>query len=155
MQTSDVRAAGTDAAVHLIMHGSRAGKSCRVPCDGERLRLETSRNNFERAALDEFVIARQPRLDAIESITVGHDNRGMFAGWHLDWVEITIEGGGVHHFAHTDWIEADARGVAEVRAERGLGSTECFLRAGGYPTYRKRALTICHPLQRPGSMTCR
>lgn len=70
----------------------------------EHLKLENSRNNFERAALDEFVLPRLPCLDAINSITIGHNNKGPLAAWHLAWVEVSIAGGVTSYFPYHNWI---------------------------------------------------
>ena len=48
MVTSDVRGAGTDADVSMVMHGSKG--------DVGPLKLDNSANNFERGQTDTFFI---------------------------------------------------------------------------------------------------
>jgi hypothetical protein len=71
---------GTDAGVALSIKGSR-GFLGATP-------LENDKDNFERKRCDEFSI-RCLDLGDIESLTIGHDNRGSGPAWHLARVEIT------------------------------------------------------------------
>ncbi|GLD72495.1 lipoxygenase homology domain-containing protein 1 [Lates japonicus] len=43
---------------------------------------------FERGAEDMFIVELEDVGDVIEKIRIGHDNRGVNPGWHLDRVEI-------------------------------------------------------------------
>jgi hypothetical protein len=121
LQTSDVRAAGTDAAVHLSLHGTLGTAELKVPASSEHLNLENSRNNFERGALDEFVLPRLPRLDAIGSITIGHNGKGLLAAWHLAWVEVSTGGGVAAYFPYNDWIPR-----ASLSQTRGAHAEVCL-----------------------------
>ena len=48
IQTGDVRGAGTDADVAVVLHGEKGASA--------ELKLESSANNFERGKLDEFLV---------------------------------------------------------------------------------------------------
>ncbi|KAK2194040.1 hypothetical protein NP493_3g07026 [Ridgeia piscesae] len=73
--TGDKKGAGTDADVFITMFGD-LGDS------GER-RLDTSKNNFERAQQDEFVL-ECPSLGTLHRVRISHDNSGFGPGWFLD-----------------------------------------------------------------------
>ncbi|XP_072045883.1 lipoxygenase homology domain-containing protein 1-like [Amphiura filiformis] len=80
--TSDKKGAGTDANVYINLFGEDGDT-------GETF-LEKSKNNknkFERGDTDEFEV-KIPKVGAIQKIKIGHDNKGGFAGWMLDRVEI-------------------------------------------------------------------
>uniref|UniRef100_A0A8C9SD10 Lipoxygenase homology PLAT domains 1 n=1 Tax=Scleropages formosus TaxID=113540 RepID=A0A8C9SD10_SCLFO len=85
MFTSDIFGAGTDANVFIVLYG-RNGVCTQQKnlCVSERER----RMYFERGAEDMFIVELEDVGDVIEKIRIGHDNRGINAGWHLDRVEI-------------------------------------------------------------------
>eukprot|EP00775_Hariotina_reticulata_P001782 gene1782-2116_t len=83
--TSDLRGAGTDAGVWIELIGELNGKCTQGP----RLLLDTSANNFERGAVDTFLLKKQRCLGRLTAIRIGHDNKGFGPGWHLDHVEVT------------------------------------------------------------------
>jgi lipoxygenase homology domain-containing protein 1 len=64
VRTGDVRGAGTDANVFIALHGKKGSTGSFF--------LETSSNNFERGACDEFAI-RAADVGNIQSIEIGHD----------------------------------------------------------------------------------
>lgn len=75
--TSDIKGAGTDANVFLVVYGSK-GKS-------DDFKLENKGDSFEQSKMDTF------NLDITEigipyKVRVWHDNAGSFPGWHLDRV---------------------------------------------------------------------
>lgn len=47
---------------------------------GPRLLLDNSANNFERAAVDSFLLKKHKKLGRLTAIRIGHDNKGMCAG---------------------------------------------------------------------------
>ncbi|KAJ8261234.1 hypothetical protein COCON_G00169570 [Conger conger] len=83
--TSDIFGAGTDADVFIVLYG-RDGVCTQQKslCVNKRERLMY----FERSAEDMFIVELEDVGDVIEKIRIGHDNRGINAGWHLDRVEI-------------------------------------------------------------------
>lgn len=81
--TSDIRGAGTDANVSIVLYGAGGRNS-------GPLRLENSKNNFERGAEDIFF--SEPRdLGPISEVEIGHDNSGPSPGWHLEQVVVVEE----------------------------------------------------------------
>ena len=80
VKTSDVRGAGTDANVHVIMYGADAD-SGEIP-----LHIESdSGDKFERDALDVFVV-NCLWIGDIKRLRIGHDAQGLGSGWHLERV---------------------------------------------------------------------
>nr|XP_020476822.1 lipoxygenase homology domain-containing protein 1-like isoform X2 [Monopterus albus] len=83
--TSDVFGAGTDADVFIVLYGRDAMCTQQKSlCVNKRER----RMYFERGAEDMFIVELEDVGDVIEKIRIGHDNRGVNPGWHLDRVEI-------------------------------------------------------------------
>ncbi|XP_053732656.1 lipoxygenase homology domain-containing protein 1-like isoform X2 [Synchiropus splendidus] len=83
--TSDVFGAGTDADVFIVLYGRNA------VCTEEKCLCVNKRERimyFERGAEDMFIVELEDVGDVIEKIRIGHDNRGVNPGWHLDRVEI-------------------------------------------------------------------
>ncbi|CAH1787210.1 unnamed protein product [Owenia fusiformis] len=97
--TADKRGAGTDANVYITMFGE-TGDS------GER-RLDTSKNNFEKGTVDEFII-ESPCLGALKRVRIGHDNSGMGPGWFLDKVIVDdMDQNRVYDFPCNRWLADD------------------------------------------------
>ncbi|KAF3701896.1 Lipoxygenase -like proteiny domain-containing protein 1 [Channa argus] len=83
--TTDVFGAGTDADVFIVLYGRDAVCTQKKSlCVNKRER----RMYFERGAEDMFIVELEDVGDVIEKIRIGHDNRGVNPGWHLDRVEI-------------------------------------------------------------------
>ncbi|TRY95059.1 hypothetical protein DNTS_004690 [Danionella cerebrum] len=83
--TTDIFAGGTDADVFIVLYGQNGVcTSQKSLCINKRER----RMYFERAAEDMFIVELEDIGDIIEKIRIGHDNRGVNPGWHLDRVEI-------------------------------------------------------------------
>jgi hypothetical protein len=98
VHTSDIRGAGTDANVHLLVFGT-LGDSGQQP-------LENSANNFERNKADVFHF-QCPDLGAVQRIQIGHDNRCKPKGvtsyrrtGRRSWVGRLQMSGGIHHVPH-------------------------------------------------------
>lgn len=81
--TGDVRGAGTDANVFIVLFGED-GDTGKVPLKTSR----TSKNKFERGQTDVFTI--DAKVGEVQKIRIGHDNKGGFAGWFLDKVMIDV-----------------------------------------------------------------
>ena len=82
--TSDVRNAGTDANMHLIIVGENG--------DTGKVKLASSaehRDKFERGNVDSFVV-EAVELGDIKRITIGHDNSGLGPDWHCEKIEISV-----------------------------------------------------------------
>ena len=75
--TSDLRGAGTDANVFMVLYGSD-GKT-------EEVALANETNNFERGSVDNFKIEVKD-VGTPYKIRIRHDNSKPFSDWHLDKV---------------------------------------------------------------------
>ncbi|KAF6256823.1 hypothetical protein COO60DRAFT_1640423 [Scenedesmus sp. NREL 46B-D3] len=114
--TSDLRGAGTDAGVWIELLGELDGKATQSP----RLPLDNSSNNFERGAVDSFLLKKQRQLGKLTAVHIGHDNKGMAAGWHLDHVEVVDDAAGsTYYFPCRAWLDK----------KEGDGATERLLKA--------------------------
>ncbi|KAL4225448.1 Lipoxygenase y domain-containing protein 1 [Mactra antiquata] len=80
--TGNVRGAGTDANVYIVLFGENG--------DSGQKFLDDSNNNFERGKSDQFVI-ECPCLGRLDRIRIGHDNAGFGPGWYLDKVSNIID----------------------------------------------------------------
>ncbi|XP_028314075.1 lipoxygenase homology domain-containing protein 1 isoform X3 [Gouania willdenowi] len=83
--TSDEFGAGTDADVFIVLYG------CKGVCTQQKHLCVNKRERrlyFERGAEDMFIVELEDIGDIIEKIRIGHDNKGINPGWHLDRVEI-------------------------------------------------------------------
>ncbi|CAM2710921.1 unnamed protein product [Rotaria socialis] len=77
--TSDIKGAGTDAHVHLVLYGHN-GKS-------DDIKLKSESDVFEAGQCNEF------KVDIADvgtpfKLRVSHDNKKLFAPWHLDRIEM-------------------------------------------------------------------
>merc|ERR1712013_485424 len=82
VRTGDKSGAGTDANVFIILFGDK--------CTTDKIILKDSKTNkkmFERDQVDVFTV-ECVEVGKIEKITVGHDNKGGFAGWYLSSVKV-------------------------------------------------------------------
>lgn len=99
VKTSDVRGAGTDAAVFLTIQGATAST-------GPHILEAHSRKCFERDQLDRFTLDNLPDVTPLTQIRVSHDAAGFGAAWHLEYVKITkVPGGECWYFGCGQWVE--------------------------------------------------
>ncbi|XP_037364471.1 lipoxygenase homology domain-containing protein 1 [Talpa occidentalis] len=82
VKTSDILGAGTDANVFIIIFGENG--------DSGTLALKQSANwnKFERNNTDTFNFSDMLSLGHLCKLRVWHDNKGMFPGWHLSYVDV-------------------------------------------------------------------
>nr|XP_045000184.1 lipoxygenase homology domain-containing protein 1 isoform X1 [Jaculus jaculus] len=82
VKTSDILGAGTDANVFIIIFGENG--------DSGTLALKQSANwnKFERNNTDTFSFADMLSLGHLCKLRVWHDNKGLFPGWHLSYVDV-------------------------------------------------------------------
>ena len=85
VQTSDVTFAGTDANVSITLIGEKDGKQTK---SAPNVKLNNSKNNFERGALEIFDVGPYPDLGKLTAIEIGHDGTGRGSGWHCAYVEV-------------------------------------------------------------------
>ena len=96
--TSELRGAGTDANVFLVVHGSKGSTG--------QLRLARGKDDFNRGNRDQFVVEGL-NVGEISHIDIGHDNTGHGPSWHLQQVEVTPEGNTLIPFPCNEWLEDD------------------------------------------------
>ena len=76
--TGDIRGAGTNSKIHIVMHGTKGLKnSGKVFLEG---------GQFERALIDIFNVEIAALLSPLSRVTIGHDNCGVSAGWYCEKV---------------------------------------------------------------------
>ncbi|KAM4841549.1 lipoxygenase homology domain-containing protein 1 isoform 1-T1 [Thomomys bottae] len=82
VKTSNILGAGTDANVSIIIFGENG--------DSGTLALKQSANwnKFERNNTDTFNFPDMLSLGHLCKLRVWHDNKGMFPGWHLSYVDV-------------------------------------------------------------------
>ncbi|XP_012870303.1 PREDICTED: lipoxygenase homology domain-containing protein 1 isoform X2 [Dipodomys ordii] len=82
VKTSDILGAGTDANVSIIIFGENG--------DSGTLALKQSANwnKFERNNTDTFNFSDMLSLGHLCKLRVWHDNKGIFPGWHLSYVDV-------------------------------------------------------------------
>jgi hypothetical protein len=76
--TSDIRGAGTDANVTIILFGSNS-------IDTGKIKLDSNKNDFERGQEDIFY-HEYVDLGDITEVEIEHDNSGPAPGWHCQEV---------------------------------------------------------------------
>ncbi|XP_058412554.1 lipoxygenase homology domain-containing protein 1 isoform X2 [Diceros bicornis minor] len=82
VKTSDILGAGTDANVFIIIFGEN-GDSGTLP-----LKQSANWNKFERNNTDTFNFSNMLSLGHLCKLRVWHDNKGIFPGWHLSYVDV-------------------------------------------------------------------
>lgn len=78
VMTGDVRGAGTNSKIHMVMHGYKGLKnSGKVFLEG---------GAFERGLIDIFNVEICDLISPLSRITIGHDNGAVGAGWYCEKV---------------------------------------------------------------------
>ncbi|GIL93966.1 hypothetical protein Vretimale_245 [Volvox reticuliferus] len=80
--TSDIRGAGTDADVFIVLHGEHGDTPATV--------LPSQLEHFERGQTDTFRL-ELPYVGKLRALTIGHNNKGENPDWHLLMVEVAEE----------------------------------------------------------------
>ncbi|KAJ7993944.1 hypothetical protein DPEC_G00259930 [Dallia pectoralis] len=78
--TGNVRGAGTNSGIHILMHGSKGLKN------SGKIYLEGG--SFERGLTDIFKVEIAALLSPLSRVTIGHDNDGVNAGWYCDKIVV-------------------------------------------------------------------
>ena len=81
---SDMRGADTSANPYIVLYGEEIRTQQFELCKNKAER----RDKFKRGAVDKFVLEMEDIGERITKIRLGHDNKGLSAGWHVDKVEI-------------------------------------------------------------------
>lgn len=88
--TGDIRGAGTNSKIHVILHGSKGLKN------SGKIFLEGG--EFERARTDLFNVEIAALLSPLSRVTIGHDNCGVSSGWFCEKVRIIL-----NSWNHSGW----------------------------------------------------
>ncbi|KAL7976004.1 hypothetical protein Chor_011772 [Crotalus horridus] len=105
--TGDVRGAGTNSKIHVVMHGSKGLKN------SGKIFLEGGK--FERSRTDLFNIEIAALLSPLSRISIGHDNAGISCGWYCQKVVVYCPFTGIEQtFPCGKWLdENEADGLVE------------------------------------------
>ncbi|KAH3761318.1 hypothetical protein Pelo_6863 [Pelomyxa schiedti] len=96
VKTGDMRGAGTDSNVYIILHGEK-GVSAKNFLDGPG-------DRFERGRTDEFTLECVD-LGPLSKIAIGHDNSGFGGSWYLDKVIVKeADSPAVWYFLCGKWL---------------------------------------------------
>ncbi|KAK7479806.1 hypothetical protein BaRGS_00028986, partial [Batillaria attramentaria] len=102
--TGDVRSAGTDSRVYIILHGGEKGEET----SGKIWLDKGSSKTFERGHTDIFNVDVLKMLSPLSHIDVGHDNTGAASGWFLDSVTVFCSMSGIEQvFPCKKWLATD------------------------------------------------
>ncbi|XP_058024091.1 lipoxygenase homology domain-containing protein 1 [Ahaetulla prasina] len=105
--TGDVRGAGTNSKIHIVLHGSKGLKN------SGKIFLEGGK--FERSRTDLFNIEIAALLSPLSRISIGHDNAGISCGWYCEKVVVYCPFTGIEQtFPCGKWLdENEADGLVE------------------------------------------
>ena len=81
--TGDKRNAGTDANVYIVMYGEDDNGH---EVNSGKIQLDNNKRNFVRGRTDLFNVESVNNLCPLKKVVVGHDNKGIGAGWYLEKV---------------------------------------------------------------------
>lgn len=82
MVTGNIRGAGTNSKIHIVMYGSKGIKN------SGKIFLEGGK--FEHGLIDIFNVEIAALLSPLGRIAIGHDNDGVSAGWYCDKVSCQL-----------------------------------------------------------------
>ncbi|KAG7237555.1 hypothetical protein INR49_032172, partial [Caranx melampygus] len=105
--TGNIRGAGTNSKIHIVMHGSKGLKnSGKVFLEGGK---------FERGLTDIFMVEIAALLSPLSRVTIGHDNGGVSAGWYCEKVVVYCPFTGIEQtFPCSKWLdEKEGDGLIE------------------------------------------
>ncbi|KAM7415994.1 hypothetical protein PAMA_018188 [Pampus argenteus] len=105
--TGNIRGAGTNSKIHVVMHGSKGLKnSGKVFLEGGK---------FERGLTDIFNVEIAALLSPLSRVTIGHDNGGVSAGWFCEKVVVYCPFTGTEQtFPCSKWMdEKEGDGLIE------------------------------------------
>ncbi|CAB1430448.1 unnamed protein product [Pleuronectes platessa] len=100
VMTGNVRGAGTNSKIHMVMHGSKGLKnSGKVFLEG---------GAFERGLIDIFNVEICELISPLSRVSIGHDNGAVGAGWYCEKVVIYCPFTGIEQtFACGMWLDED------------------------------------------------
>ena len=106
-KTGDIRGAGTDADIFVSLHGKNGMQTGKIMLGPHHKNVDRSKI-LERNCTDTFRV-RTLDVGCVTSMKVGHDNKGKFPAWYLEWVTLRTHDH-VYWFSARRWIglgEAD------------------------------------------------
>lgn len=99
--TGDVRHAGTDSRVYILLYGGKGGEE-----NSGKIWLEGGK--FERCKTDKFNVEVNKLLSPLSRIDIGHDNKGAASGWFLEKVIVNCPSAGLEQtFPCSKWLALD------------------------------------------------
>ncbi|XP_063067192.1 lipoxygenase homology domain-containing protein 1-like [Engraulis encrasicolus] len=100
VMTGDVRGAGTNSKIHLVMYGKKGmTNSGKVFLEG---------GTFERAQTDIFNVEICTLISPLSRVTIGHANVGISCGWHCEKVTVYCPFTGIEQvFPCSQWLDED------------------------------------------------
>lgn len=98
-QTGDVKDAGTDADVFVILFGTEG--------TSPEFQVIPPENAFERGSTDSVTVT-VPHIGRPTKIQVRHNNAGDYSGWYLEQVDVQDNAAHtVSHFPVHSWLSTD------------------------------------------------
>nr|XP_019954598.1 PREDICTED: lipoxygenase homology domain-containing protein 1-like [Paralichthys olivaceus] len=105
--TGNIRGAGTNSKIHIMMHGSKGLKNSG--------RVFLAGGKFERGLTDIFNVEIAALLSPLSRVTIGHDNGGVSSGWYCEKVVVYCPFTGIEQtFPCSKWLdEKEGDGLIE------------------------------------------
>ena len=88
--TSDLKGKameGTDANVYISLMGPNGNETGNIMLDKKNVKSK-NKDLFEAGQCDEFDVTIKSDINDVKKIRIGHDNKGLGSGWHLNKVEV-------------------------------------------------------------------
>lgn len=119
--TGDIRGAGTNSKIHVILHGSKGLKNSGT--------IFLEGGEFERARTDLFNVEIASLLSPLSRVTIGHDNCGVSSGWYCEKVRLR----------RLQAAQAASYSLPDPNDKKG-----CLYLDDNIPQFRKSILYIMH-----------
>ena len=106
--TSDLKGKsmeGTDANVYISLIGPNGNETGNIMLDKKNVQSK-NKDLFETGQCDEFMLNTNSDIRDVKKVRIGHDNKGLGSGWHLNKVEIVDqETKKTHLFKCNRWLD--------------------------------------------------
>lgn len=138
VHTGDLRGAGTDSNVTLVLHGTK-GKSSSLPLKNS----ETHKDPFEASHLDVFSF-KIPPIGDLCAVSIGHDSKGLNAPWFLADVVVDMEKKSTMFLCYK-WFDGSKGDKKTTRTLRPRGNTslKVTMNAWSKGTHSNVYLVLC------------
>ncbi|TSK72011.1 Lipoxygenase homology domain-containing protein 1 [Bagarius yarrelli] len=122
VMTGDIRGAGTNSKIHLVMYGQKGNKN------SGKIFLEGG--TFERAQIDIFNAEIMDLISPLSRVTIGHDNAGISCGWYCEKVTVYCPYTGIEQvFPCRRWLDEDVGdGLVEREMYEMVSLRKCKLK---------------------------